>query len=204
MSFLRNRKVQKKMEENQIIEAIKRARKGIGQYLAIMELFPIVDVSTDCDFQRQFNAFYRIRQRPREWYEQYYSYMERNKKADILFEQVLDYLFETLRRYEPSFSSKLAATINPNQPVWDSFVLQNTGQRPPSYAANNRIERAKEVFQNIRQWYENQMQSEEGQLIIATFNRLVEEHEQITDLKKIDFVLWQTRPRNPLQRLDRE
>ncbi len=181
------------MDENQIIEAIERARRGIGQYLAIMELFPNVDVSTDCDFQRQFNAFYRIRQRSREWYEEYYSYMERNKEADILFEDALDYLHRTLGRYEPSFSSKLAATINPDQPVWDSFVLQNTGQRAPSYTANNRIETAKEVFQNIRQWYEDRMQSKEGQLIITTFNRLVAEHEQITDLKKIDFVLWQTR-----------
>jgi len=181
------------MEENQIIEAIERARRGIDQYLSIMELFPIVDVSTDFNFQRQFNAFYRVRQRPREWYSAYYSYMESNKKACILFEDALDYLHETLGRYEPSFSSKLAATINPNQPVWDSFVLRNTGQRAPSYTANKRIERAKEVFQNIRQWYEGRMQSEEGQLIIATFNRLVEKHEQITDLKKIDFVLWQTR-----------
>ena len=181
------------MEEHEIISAIERAHRGIGQYLAIMELFPDVNVSADCDFQRQFNAFYRVRQRTREWYEEYYSFMERNKTTPVPFEEVLDHLNSTLGRHEPSFSSKLAATLDPHEPVWDSFVLKNTGQPAPSYTAQNRIQRAKEIFQYIREWYAEYMQSEEGQLVIATFDRFVEEHDRITDLKKIDFVLWQTR-----------
>lgn len=181
------------MEEHEITAAIERAGRGIGQYLAITELFPRVDVSADCDFQRQFNAFYRVRQRPREWYEEYYSFMERSKTTPVRFEEVLDHLNDTLGRYEPSFSSKLAATLDPREPVWDSIILRNTGQTAPSYTARNKVQRAKEVFQSIREWYADFMQSEEGRLVIATFDRLVEEHDRITDIKKIDFVLWQTR-----------
>lgn len=181
------------MDEEEIIAAIERARRGVGQYLAIMDLFPNVDASTDCDFQRQFNAFYRVRQRPREWYEVYYSYLENNRENDILFEDVLDYLSNTMGLYEPSFSSKLAATLNPGEPIWDKFVIQNTNQRAPSYNSRNKIQRAKVVFQNIRDWYRQYLRSEEGLLVIAIFDRLVEESDRITDLKKIDFVLWQIR-----------
>ena len=181
------------MEAPEIIAAIDRAHKGIRQYLEIMDLFPSVDVSVDCYFQRIFNAFYRVRQRKREWYEEYYSFMERNKSTPVPFEKVLDHLKNTLGRYEPSFSSKLAATLNPYEPVWDRFVLNNTGQTAPSYTASNKIQRAKEIFHNIRKWYAKYLVSEEGKHVIATFNRLVEKHDRITDIKKIDFVLWQTR-----------
>jgi hypothetical protein len=33
------------MEEMQIVEAIKKARRGISQYLEIMELFPEVNIA---------------------------------------------------------------------------------------------------------------------------------------------------------------
>ena len=59
--------------------------------------------------------------------------------------------------------------------------------------AKNKIQRAKQVFQNIRDWYSDFMKSDEAQLIITAFNRLVEQNEKITEVKKIDFVLWQKR-----------
>ena len=181
------------MTEKDIAAAIERARRGITQYLSIMDLFPNINASADREFQRRFNGFYRIRQRSSEWYETYYTYLENNRNNDIVFEDVIDYLNKTLGRYEPSFSSKLAATLNPNEPIWDKFILRNTNQRAPSYSAKNKIEQAKEVFQNIREWYAKYLQSEEGLLVIRTFNNLVPENDRITDLKKVDFVLWQLR-----------
>lgn len=186
-------RMDRRMQANEIGKAIEKARKGISQYLEIMHLFPLVNTSTDRDFQKKFNGFYRIRQRSKEWYDVYFSYMEKGKKQVVLFDNVLDHIHEILGRYEPSFSSKLVATLYPNQPVWDSFIIKNTGQEAPSYTAKYKFEKAKIVFQNIREWYARHIQSEEGRLMISTFDRLVEEHEQVTDLKKIDFILWQTR-----------
>ena len=91
------------MKIEKIREAIERARKGIAQYLEIMELFSNTDVSTDKDFQRKFNGFYRIRQRPPEWYEQYYSYMQSQKGQNPTFSNVLIHFYSVLGRYEPSF-----------------------------------------------------------------------------------------------------
>jgi hypothetical protein len=181
------------MEEEQIIIAIERARKGISQYLEIMDCFPAVDVARDLDFQRRFNAFYRVRQRPRRWYEEYFSFMERRKEAKPTFDEVLDHLYASLGRYEPSFSSKLVATIDPNQPVWDVFVLKNTQTRVPSYASQRKIEQAKTAYRIIQEWYRQFLISNNGKFIVDLFNRIVPEHPKITDLKKMDFVLWQTR-----------
>jgi len=181
------------IQKDEIVTAIELARKGINQYLAIMEMFPSIDVSTDKTFQRQFNAFYRIRQRPEKWYSEYYSFMESKKNSPVRFETVLDHIYGVLGRYEPSFSSKLAATLDPNEPVWDKYVLKNTGQKGPYYTAFNKLERAKTVFENIRKWYIEHMQSSEGKMIIEVFNNMVKEHDKITNIKKVDFILWKTR-----------
>ncbi len=181
------------MEKDEIVAAIERARKGIDQYLAIMEMFPAVDVSVDRAFQRQFNAFYRIRQRTEKWYSEYYSFMESRKNNPVRFEAVLDHIYGILGRYEPSFSSKLAATLDPNEPVWDKYVLRNTGQKAPYYSACKKLERAKNVFENVRKWYTKHMQSAEGKMMIEVFNNMVKEHDRITNIKKVDFILWKTR-----------
>jgi hypothetical protein len=181
------------MQKDKIIAAIEKAREGIGQYLNIMAMLPTVDVSTDRAFQRRFNHFYRIRQRSEDWYAEYYSFMERGKCNPPRFEDVLDHLHVSLGRYEPSFSSKLAATLAPDEPVWDQYVIQNTGQKAPAYSSSRKIERAKAVFQGIRKWYWECLESPEGRLMVEVFDELVDQHDQITDIKKIDFVLWQIR-----------
>jgi hypothetical protein len=181
------------MKKKEIASAISQAREGIYKYLTIMGMFHTVDVSIDRNFQRQFNAFYRIRQRPERWYSEYYSFMESRKRASVRFEDVLDHMNIVLKRYEPSFSSKLAATLDPNEPVWDKYVLQNTGQKAPYYSARDKVEKAKNVFEKIREWYKKHMQSPEGKMMVEVFNDMIKEHEKITDLKKVDFVLWKTR-----------
>ena len=181
------------MHEEQIVDAIGKARKGITQYLAILDTVHRVDVSHDRDFQKMFNRFYRVRQRSAEWYEVYFRYLENSKIAPPSFDAALDYLWSTLGRYEPSFSSKLVATLVPDQPIWDRFVLENTRIEAPSYAARNRVHTAKTVYRSIEKWYSWYLHSAEGHRILRLFNREVEEHGKISDLKKVDFVLWQTR-----------
>lgn len=181
------------MDEFRIVTAINNARKGIAQYLEIMDLLWHVDVSRDRNFQRKYNAFYRLRQRPKEWYEVYFSYMESGKENPPSFDSTIDYIFAALGRYEPSFSSKLVAALDPNQPVWDKFVLRQINQKPPPFGAQNRVERAKIVYRNIRRWYEDYLPTEEARRVIELFDREVKDHDRVTNLKKVDFVLWQIR-----------
>ena len=181
------------MDKKQIEEAIDKAQKGIGQYLGIMGMLYSVDVSTDRGFQKKYNAFYRVRQRTEDWYQTYYSFLENNKYSSVSFANAIDYLNNNLGRYEPSFSSKLVATINPFKPVWDEYVLNNTGHTAPSYRSPSKIDDAKVAYQSIERWYVEFLQSDIGRLCVTTFNEKVIRYYEITDLKKVDFILWQTR-----------
>ena len=175
--------------------AIAKARRGIAQYLDIMTQLPSVNVADDKAFQRRFNAFYRVRQRPANWYETFYACMQecRTIRPAPTFDDVLDHLGRSLGRYEPSFASKLIATLDPAQPIWDAFVLANTGVKRPSYASKTKVPQAKLAYRGIQDWYARFLASHDGRLVIRIFNDTVEGHGQISDLKKVDFVLWQTR-----------
>lgn len=181
------------VNDEKIILAINNAKNGIAKYLEIMKIFNEVDVRKCPDFQRIFNGFYKIRQRPQAWYEIYYDYLESKKLEGTTFCETLDFLNSELGRYEPSFSSKLVATLNPNKPIWDRFVLKNTKHKMPAYSDKNKIEMAKKTYSSLTKWYSNFLSSGDGQKIISIFNNKVESSLEISDLKKIDFVLWQIR-----------
>jgi hypothetical protein len=181
------------MNRQQIIQAIEKAKRGIAQYIEIMEMVAIVDVSKSPEFQKKYNAFYRVRQRSTEWYKCYYFFMQKSKNDPPSFNQVIDQLNVSLGRYEPSFSSKLVATLNPEKPIWDAHVINYTGHKAPLYTAGNKIEAAKTVYASIERWYEKFVNSPDGEFCIQVFDDIVCEHEKITDLKKIDFILWQIR-----------
>ncbi len=158
-----------------------------------MDLFHSTDVSIDTEFQRKFNAFYRVMKRPSNWYKTYYSFMQQQKGKNPSFSKVLRYLYSELGRYEPSFSSKFVATHNPDLPIWDRFILEFTGIRPPYYSDPKKLFKAEEKYKEIKNWYDRYLTSNDGMLIVKMFDELVPEHNRISRLKKIDFVLWQIR-----------
>jgi len=182
------------MDEKSIISAIDRAQGAVPKYVEIMDWFLRTDVSRDRDFQRAFNHFYRIRQRSEAWYRIYYGYMEVEKGRHPSFGTTLRFLNEKLARYEPSFASKLVATHDPTLPVWDTYVLGSMGIEAPSYGARDRFERAEHVYRRIQAWYEKYLASPTGLEIISLFDDRVPEKDRLTNLKKLDFVLWQMRP----------
>jgi predicted DNA-binding protein YlxM (UPF0122 family) len=181
------------MTKNQIERAIVNAGKGIAQYEAIMNIVNTVDVSKDKEFQRLYNNFYRVRQRSTKWYREYYSLMELSKGNDVSFNVVLDTILKKTGNVEASFSSKLVATLNPERPVWDKYVLQNTKHHEPSPTDKSRVPLIKTTYRSISKWYETFLKSADGQLCVKIFDERMPSN-KFTNLKKLDFVLWQTRP----------
>lgn len=181
-----------KVDDIKLQEAIKKAKPGLEKYLKIMKLVKSVDVSKDKEFQRVFNGFYRVRQRSQAFYDTFYSFMEENKESAPTFEKTLRYIHKELGRIESSFSSKLVATLNPVLPIWDSVVLHNLQLKPPAYYRKDRIEETIRLYADINDWYKDYLKDEEGKKIIQLFD---EEYPDtgITDIKKIDFVIWQIR-----------
>ncbi|WP_326512180.1 hypothetical protein [Clostridium intestinale] len=180
------------MDAIKINEAMKKVKPGLEKYLNIMNIVNEVDVSKDENFQKAFNGFYRIRQRSSIFYEKYYSFMESYKSRDISFDKTLLYFYSELGRVEASFSSKLVATINPNLPIWDSVVLKNLNLSQPHYYSKNRIQEIINLYDKINQWYQKFILTDEGKEIISIFDKNYPDT-PITEVKKIDFVLWQIR-----------
>ena len=181
-------------EEIHSVLTKKELKEGLIKYLEIMDMLYKVNVSEDRDFQKKYNHFYRMRQRKAEFYQLYYDYMEQMKhnNATITFEDVFSYIQEKTSRCETSFSSKLLATINPNMPVWDSFVLENLGIKKIYPSAKDKEIKIVSAYNKICQWYEKFINTEEAKLIVDTFDEIYP-HTEITDTKKIDLFLWQNR-----------
>lgn len=182
------------MDDNQILGAIEAAKPGIEKYRSIMKLLHSVDVSVHEDFQRQYKAFYRVRQKTAVWYQRYFQLLEKSKQSGTSFAQILEALRVDLDgAYEPSFSSKLGATIDPWKPVWDEHVLRNTGHTPPRYTSPTKHQEAVKAFSSIKVWYEEFLKTDEARHWICLFNANVDRYFDFTDIKKIDFILWQVR-----------
>ena len=184
------------MNRDKIIDTINRTRRGILQYVEIMDLFPCVDVAVNPNFQKKFNSFYRIRQKNHYFYSTYYEYMENGKTQRPSFDEAIAHFHTILGRFEPSFSSKLVHTLDPNQPIWDVNILRNTGQRAPLYGTRDRLNKIIEVYHNIQRWYRDFLLTEEASKILIIFDELIPDFQFISSVKKIDFVLWQTRSCN--------
>ena len=162
---------------------------GIQKYHAIMSKLYAVDVSQDSKFQRMFNGYYRMRQRSPAFYQAFYSYLEQQKNnRELTFHEVLNHLYNATGVLTPSFSSKLLATVRPEMPVWDQFVLKNLGLKAPYYGDRNRIAKTEALYEAICRWYH----TEEAKEWLDFFNAHLEDA-PITDTKKIDLILWQTR-----------
>ncbi len=170
--------------------------KGVQSYLRIMQLVKTSNVQINEEFQRIFNGFYRIRQRKKEFYGALYDYLEHNKNnKEISFEQTLAFFYQKFQRFEPSFSSKIVATINPNFPVWDSKVLEKLNITAPSFNLDGavRFKRIVKTYDDIVNWYSEFLNTEEAKNMIKTFDEKIGTL-NITDIKKVDLILWQTRP----------
>ena len=162
---------------------------GIQKYCAIMDRLNIVDISADSEFQRLFNGYYRMRQRPPQFYKAFYEYLQQQKcNPQLTFHEVLTHLYEVTGILTPSFSSKLLATVRPEMPVWDQFVLKNLGLKAPYYYDKNRVSKTEALYAAICDWYHTDEAKERLTFFNSNFANI-----PITDTKKIDLILWQTR-----------
>ncbi|MEK7103369.1 MAG: hypothetical protein AAB870_03410 [Patescibacteria group bacterium] len=167
---------------------------GVQQYLYIMDLVRTSNVQKNEEFQRKFNGFYRIMKKSKEFYEALYQYLEDNKNKEISFEQTLGFFEQKFHPLEASFSSKIVATINPNFPIWDSEVLARLNLKAPrsQLARDIRFKEIVKMYNEIVSWYSDFLGTEEAKRMIKIFDEKIGTVD-ITDIKRIDFILWQTR-----------
>lgn len=181
------------LTEQQVDEALGKIQEGLRKYCWIQANFQKCDVSKDYGFQTRFNDFYKVR-RGTEWRSCYYRLMQNAKQDGITFSKALHALADQTSRIEASFTSKLVATLDPIKPIIDRFVLGNFGLRLPSHNAPNRESKTVDIYNQLCSSYETLMSSCSGRMICHKFEQQYPLAD-ITNLKKIDLILWQIRDR---------
>ena len=177
--------------EKQIEIALPKVEIGLNKYYWIQQNLHSQNISTNLEFQRNFNGFYRIR-RNSEWRKHYFDLLEKAKESEITFEKVLEKIYADTGRLEASFASKLVATINPDLPVIDRFVLNNTGLKLPYYSSLERKRKIIRVYDDLIANFVDFLESSTGDFLIKRFKEMYPLH-NITSTKIVDLVLWQTR-----------
>ena len=188
-----------KIDSQEFIENMFAAALKIDDYLAIVEAVQQTGFIADKNFQKKFNAFFRIRQRSNAWYEEYYKLLREQVKAKRPFECILKALYNVNGKIEVSFSSKLIAVVDPTRPIWDSNVLGKLGcaQEWDDVAKKTpaeRIERAVQIYNCMDKAYDKFIASEEGRACIGKFDRILPRYkDKLSNVKKVDYILWGTK-----------
>lgn len=180
------------ISKDQIDLALPKIKVGLDKYNQIQQNFSIVNVYFDRDFQKQFNGFYRVR-RNSIWQEKFYKiFEEQRENKNISFEMILNLIHSETNTIEASFTSKLIATINPNFPVLDKFVLENVGLKLPYQKAKNRVNKIVDIYNELNKILTEFQNTTNGQYLISRFKQEYP-HYSINETKMVDLVLWQIR-----------
>ena len=164
-------------------------RIGAKKYAEIMDLFEKVDVSTNEHFQKLFVGFYRVRRSKDKFLTPYFTLMQSLKGKDPSFEEILRKIYSFQERYEPSFASKMLATINPDMPVWDSFVLKHFGLT----VKKRDFEICIKTYSQLIEKYKAREKSGEADKDVKEFDDNLPVYNYFSKNKKMDLMIWQTR-----------
>lgn len=172
---------------------VEKIQTGIIKYQYLRQRLFETDVATDREFQRAFNGFFRMGRRTETYYADYYGYLQKHKETGIGFAEALTFLYEKHNRLEMSFVSKMVAIVDPSKPIWDRMVtLGHFGIKAPYANVKDRLEKGIERYSQYCQEYAAYMQTDAAKQKITFFNQQFP-NTDITDVKKVDFVLWQER-----------
>ena len=86
----------------------------------------------------------------------------------------------------------MLATLNPNMPIWDQYVLKETGVAQPSQGSD-RFDSTVSVYSQLCEWYQCYLKTENSKECIRHFDKTFPKYKEISDIKKIDFYLWMNR-----------
>jgi hypothetical protein len=176
---------------DQIETALGRVKTRLQNYVWLERKVMQCDVTADETFQRSFNHFYRVR-RGAEWRAHYFGLLESAKTTGIDFPEAFTTLKKATGRIEASFASKLVATLDPSKPVIDKFVLECFEMKLPQRGAH-RLTETIDLYDTLCDEYCLFLDSRTGRDIRRLFDAEYPDAD-ISELKKIDLVLWQIRP----------
>lgn len=190
-----------KFNPDDVARALKHLRDGnyVTKYLRIQRLAcQQISIAENKEFQKAFNGFYKVRQRPESWYSAFYESFEewKYKRQMISFSAVLADLKHRTKQFEPSFSSKLVAVLDPQAPVWDTELLARWNLKAPWHGHSDRFAAIVQVYEALRTSMTALVEARDGRSIAGEFDQAFPtEAPELTAMKKVDLTLWQLRER---------
>ena len=169
--------------------------KGLEKYIYIMDRLQKTNVSKDEEFQHVFRDFYQMRRFYSDDFAKHYFILMEQLKAtrDISFRMAIERVKHIRCSYEMSFSSKLVHTINPLHPIWDSIVTnRHFGIKAPRASIKDRESACCQRYEMYEDRFYDYLSTTEAQSLIHLFDKRFPDN-GISDVKKIDFILWQDR-----------
>ena len=172
-----------------------KIQKGYNDYLWIMSN----SENLNDEFRRKFASFYKLNQGMRNINDKksFFNLLKeciKNNQDD--YATVLKKLSLKTGRNEMSFASKIVATVNPHKPIIDRIVLGHYQIRRPSYGdLKHRISKSINIYNEIEKDYLEFLDTKLGKDRMKIFDNNIEQvnNFKITKIKKLDFILWQTR-----------
>lgn len=168
---------------------------GLDKYKEIRENYKKCDISTDREFITNFNSLYKIR-RDGTWQKHFYNYFEKVKKdPHIDFETILKEISGKKGDIEASFSSKMLATINPNMPIWDKYVIKNLKLRVTGETRDEKIKSTIETYKYLIKKEKELLEDPVVKDSISEFRKIFPDYD-LTDIKILDYILWNNREKD--------
>ena len=69
-------------------------------------------------------------------------------------------------------------------------MIHNLGLKLKGKTPQERVENAIRVYESIEHWFLNYIQTEEARENVAVFDRMLPKYTWLSDVKKVDFLLW--------------
>ncbi|WP_297639148.1 hypothetical protein [uncultured Clostridium sp.] len=181
-----------KINEKEVLRALNRREMeiGIDKYEFIMKRFWHVDVRKDNEFKRVFIDFYKLINLNGKFLEIYFETLENHKTIEYTYVEVLRILYKYSKKVHGSFASKLLATVDEELPIIDRFIKKHL-ELETYYSVGN-VEKIIAQYDEVKDLYSEFLNTEQSKRWIELFDEKFSDR-NISDIKKIDFILWQIR-----------
>lgn len=190
-----------KIDAVNLVQNLVSKALSIEDYQKIMDTYMNVDISSNEEFQKLFNRFYVVR-RNKEWRRIYYDFFQKNKyNKNITFGEILRHLYDNPHIensekgwIEASFSSKMLATIRPEMPIWDRYIIEHFKIKLVKTKPEDRIEECVAAYKTIVDEYKKYLKTPEGIECIAKFDEIMPNYKtKLSNIKKVDYMIWGVR-----------
>lgn len=126
----------------------------------------------------------------------YALFQEMRAAEKVDFSLIVSRLHKMTRKVEPSFTSKMLATIDDAAPVWDRRVISALKHYDPKLPvvptefAGGQIERGIAGYQALQEACRDLLAEPIGKRCIEQFDCYLSDYSAISNMKKLDVVLW--------------